>query len=896
MANSMETSEPHKLPWGKLRDRNSVAPNLSPRLSLVAHCIDVAAVMKALLALPALRQRLDSLAARTLSATDLERLCALTFLHDIGKAGAGFYSRGVAPDVLRAWQAMHPAGRLQSGHVSVVAPLFEGDDSFDELVEALGVERVVDWGPDAADLWLAAISHHGEPVTVQTLRRNVPSTWPTWKSGIDGYQPLHGLAQLGQVVRSLFPDAFVTGSIMQPCGPALVHAFAGLVSLADWIGSNTDEAFFPYDLEPRDAKRWPVARARAAQVLVAMRLDVDSARVRLQNHATSFDSVFGYAARPMQLEASRTDLGALVALEAETGSGKTEAALWRFKTLFESGQVDALCFLLPTRVAASAIYERVQRFVDALFANAADRPTVLLAVPGYLRANGIQGERGLAPFTVLWPDSEGPDDTPRFWAAENSKRYFAGSVVAATIDQFLLSALATKHSHMRASLLLRALVVVDEVHASDAYMTALLHAALERHIRAGGHGLLMSATLTGEARARLLLAGADHRVAKQQRAALAAPDAPYPCVSSAGGLIACASAGDQKQVRCQLLPHLDNPEAVAECVAQAVEQGARVLVLRNTVRKALATQQAIEQRLGASHPALFTCNGVNAMHHGRYAFEDRRKLDAQVELQFGKTAFSSAAACVLVGTQTLEISIDCDADLMITDLVPIDVLLQRLGRLHRHRARDPFRPAAYQQAQLLVLTPEQRDLSPLLQRGGAKGKGFGPGSAYENLLAIEATWRLLEDETTFPVLSIPADNRRLVEAGVDSERLDALAQTLSGSWPEHLQTVLGKQGAQAGQATYSLVRWDKPWAQAAWSDLGETARTRLGLNGIDIALLQPWQTPLGCLIKGLSLPAWMLPAACEAGHIQAQDSTADELKFCVAERWFSYDRLGLRPA
>jgi hypothetical protein len=135
-----------------------------------------------------------------------------------------------------------------------------------------------------------------------------------------------------------------------------------------------------------------------------------------------------------------------------------------------------------------------------------------------------------------------------------------------------------------------------------------------------------------------------------------------------------------------------------------------------------------------------------------------------------------------------------------------------------------------------------------------------------------------------------------VEAGADTDQLDALAQTLSGLWPEHLQAVLGKCGAQAGQATYSLVRWDKPWAQAAWSDLGETARTRLGLNGVDVSLLQPWQTPLGCVIQGLSLPAWMLPSACEAGPVQAQEGSAGELKFCVTGRWFCYDRLGLRPA
>ena len=899
----MQNPNPPKEPWGKLRDRNSVDPSQSPRLSLVAHCIDVAAVMQALLALPTLQQRLQTLAGRALTSLDLERLCALTFLHDIGKAGAGFYSKGVAPDVLQAWLKSQPVGRSQSGHVSVVAPLFLGDASFDLLADALGLDQIADWrvcapGPndcDAIDLWLAAISHHGEPVTLATLQHNMASTWPTWKSSIDGYVPLQGLVQLGQTVRKLFPAAFESEAPMRPLRPALVHAFAGLVSLADWIGSNTDEAFFPYHLGPHDIQRWQIASARATEVLVAMRLNVEAARHLLRQHPPSFQSLFGDPPRPIQIEVSRTDLGPLVALEAETGSGKTEAALWRFTALFQAGQVDALVFLLPTRVAASAIYERVQRFCDALFTDPSSRPTVLLAVPGYLRANGIQGEKLLATFTVLWPDNEGPDDKPRFWAAENSKRYFAGSVVAATIDQFLLSTLATKHCHMRASLLLRALVVVDEVHASDAYMTALLHAALERHVKAGGHGLLMSATLTGEARARLLLAGAAPAVARQMRAELAAPAAPYPCVSSStSGLRACASSGAEKQVLRELLPHLANPDAVAERVAQAVQEGARVLVLRNTVRLALATQQAIESRLGAAHPALFTCSGIGAMHHGRYAFEDRQKLDAQVEARFGKTAFASTAPCVLVGTQTLEISIDCDADLMITDLAPIDVLLQRLGRLHRHRARDAFRPAAHQQARLLVLTPEPRDLSPLLQRGGARGTGLGPGSAYENMLAIGATLRLLDDHGSFPVLSIPADNRRLVEAGVDTGQLERLAQSLGGAWPEHFQTVLGKRSAQAGLATYCLARWDKPWAQSAWSDMGDDARTRLGLDGVDINLIEPWRTPLASTINGLTMPAWMLPANLQTFVVQQQDGTHSELKFCLAGRWFCYDRLGLR--
>lgn len=115
---------------------------------------------------------------------------------------------------------------------------------------------------------------------------------------------------------------------------------------------------------------------------------------------------------------------------------------------------------------------------------------------------------------------------PLYWAAEHSKRYFAAGCATATVDQFLLSVLQSKHAHLRGTVLLRSLVVVDEVHASDTSMTALLQAALDRHVKAGGHGLLMSATLTGEARARLLLAGQSTAQALRRRADLAVADGP----------------------------------------------------------------------------------------------------------------------------------------------------------------------------------------------------------------------------------------------------------------------------------------------------------------------------------------------------------------------------------
>ena len=886
-------------PWGKLQ-RGTADPTFAPRLTLVAHCIDVAAVVAALLDLPTWRTRLDTLARRPLTDQDRARLCALAFLHDIGKAGAGFYSKGTGPEVAQAWRQRHRVAGDQLGHVTVVGPLLDGDPSDPVLAglrQALGVDQVLAWGDgqsgeaELLSLWLAAISHHGSPLTQGDLSR--PGGHATWAEPIAGYRPVDGLVRLAVAVRQILPDAFGPSGLPLRTTSGLVHAFAGLVSLADWIGSNTAPGYFPFDLGPQDEQRWPVARQRAREVLVAMRIDLEASRHDLQRRSPSFPDIFDFPPRDMQVHAGRTDLSQLVVIEAETGSGKTEAALWRFKTLFEAGEVDALCFLLPTRVSATAMAQRVQTFVERLFPDASLRPGAVLAVPGYLRANGHEGEKALAGFEVLWPDVA-PQDRPLYWAAEHSKRYFAAGCATATIDQFLLSVLQSKHAHLRGTVLLRSLVVVDEVHASDTYMTALLRAALDRHIKAGGHGLLMSATLTGEARARLLLAGQPAAQALRRRAALAVADAPYPCVSDILQQLSCKLAAPARRVKRSVLPLMRDPVAVVEIVATAVAAGARVLVLRNTVAQAVATQQAIEARLGPGHPALFRVGQTVVMHHGRYAFEDRRQLDQAVQAAFGKPAVASPVARVLVGTQTLEISLDCDADLMITDIVPIDVLLQRLGRLHRHRDRDAHRPAGYTEPHVVVLRPPTRDLSALLSPGGARGLGLGPRSAYENLLAIEAALRALEDTVSYPALVIPDHNRALVEAGADPDRLIALAEALGGGWPEFAIKLLGRQNAQGAQAWPVLVRWDRDWNDGQWSDLGDEVRTRLGLDGVDIDLLQPWTSPLGSLLQRLTVPRWMLPTLTGLPVVEQQAGDAQALQLNVAGRRLHYDRLGLR--
>jgi CRISPR-associated endonuclease/helicase Cas3 len=897
----MRASAPE--PWGKL-DRNAPERATAARLSLVGHCIDVAAVARALMELPTWRARLQSLAGREFTATDLDRLTVLAFLHDVGKAGAGFHSKGLSDAERAAWLRRVHNDTGQLGHTRVVAPLLRHDASCKDHREALGIEQLQAWAaPDPLalmaimDLWLAAVSHHGEPISYVSLTDGAaPWGHATWTVPIAGYDPLHGLCQLRDAAHSLWPLAYADRQPMPEPRPPLIHAFAGLVSLADWIGSNTEH--FPFDLGPQDAERWAFSQAAAQKALRDMRIDLEATRVDLRARVTDFFSTFGFEPTKAQTAAAEAPLPSPVVLEAETGSGKTEAALWRFKHLFERGEVDALCFLLPTRVAATGISQRLQRFIDKLFPDPALRPNAVLAVPGYLRANGKEG-KWLAPFTVHWPDQELGD--PLFWAAENSKRYFAAAAAAATIDQFLLSTLQTKHAHLRASVLLRSLVVVDEVHASDPYMRTLLLSALRRHLAAGGHALLLSATLTSDLRQELLAAAPRPKPKGFGQPRLpVSPPLPddYPRVSAPGYDKTFGPIAQHKRIRRELRPWMRDAEQVALRAAQAAQAGARVLVLRNTVRQAVATQQALEALLGLDHPALFRCQGVVALHHGRYAFADRQALDLEVGRRFGKDAAESREAVVLCATQTVEISVDCDADFMITDLAPMDVLLQRLGRLHRHAKRSGFRPGSFAEPQCVVLVPPEDDLAPLLKRGGARGLGLGANSAYPDVLCLQATLRALRDEASFPVLDIPTHNRELVERTCSRRALGALAEELGGPWQDHANDLYGKSSAQRSAAHLACTDWQAPWHAAVANELNPEAKTRLGLDGIELELPAGLASLFKHLIDRLTVPAWMLPSwpAGEKPAVPAVEelqSLEGGLKFSVRGQPFRNDRHGL---
>jgi len=872
--------------WAKLKgDR---------QLPLAHHCADVACVFRRLVERPVTRARIADAAGRaSIKDVTLDRLAVLAFLHDFGKANHGFQAR------------IDPKARL-IGHLRQTRWLFRTPDATGaKLRNACGFDDLKGFRNDTAMEFIDAIlAHHGKPVAAE----DQPGDRDLWlpKNGVD---PLNTLEDLGRVARTMFPKAFEEGGEIVPDTPAFIHAFAGLLNLADWIGS--DERIFPVCDEGE--KRFSMAWSRADDALGQIGALAASGWAGMATDAAAFAKAFGgRTPRPFQQVVAEST-GLTVAVEAETGAGKTEAALWRFLHLAASGKVDGLYFALPTRVAARQLHARVEAMAKSVWPE--NPPLVVLATPG--EVDGVQA--GLLPsatsekqVSLYDSDSDGGPassiDALRLWATERPKRYLAAPIAVGTIDQALLSSIRTKHAHLRATGLLGKLLVIDEVHASDAYMTRLTLELLHRHHAIGGHALLLSATLGASARAALLTApGTPALRGKQPPDLEQAIDLPYPCVSRAEEgcerLEAAGGSGRSKIVSVKLVHLLDDPAQIAALALEAARAGARVLVVRNTVNTAVEVFEHIRASVTVDDAMLFRVKGIATLHHGRFSREDRALMDRAVDMTLGKDA-PRTHGIALVGTQTLEQSLDIDADFLITDLCPADVLLQRIGRLHRHERE---RPLGFEDARAVVLAP-QGDLATYLDRpkhglGLFRHKGTPQGGVYENLLAVEATRRLIVQQ---PIWKIPEMNRELVERTTHPAALEALLEELATSepkWRAHDVDNFGLTLAHRGSAAAAGIDWTKPFSDLLslpWSGDEERFATRIGLDSrvVEFDEAEAPIGPFGEQVRRITIPVrWtgeIDPAIAEPWRARMLGAEEGDFSFESWGQQFYYDCRGLQ--
>ena len=845
------------------------------------HLADVGACFEALLNIPTIRKRIAAAGGSDdLDAATVARLSLLAAFHDVGKVNVGFQTK--------IWRNEDFSGGRRkpgrAGHVADMVPVLMDKDqkTADWFFDSLGWwwEATESWddrdGETVCALFVASLSHHGRPLQLESTRQRNPPIWQPHSC----LHPENYVKRLGKLSRQWFPAAFHSDAPPLPSNPAFQHAFLGLCNWADWIGS--DERRFSFIDRPCD-DYIETARNRAREAVASIGLDISTQR-RSFNDIPDFAALFEIEGAPNAIQNAIADTPLeerLVIIESETGSGKTEAALWRFAKMYRAGIVDGLYFALPTHTAAVQIHRRVENFIARLLP--CRTPSTVLAVPGY------HPDADASPVEIS-PYNEGaagiaPEAVP--WASEHPKRYLAAQIAVGTIDQALMGALQVKNAHMRAACLARNLLIVDEVHASDTYMSVVLEALLRAHLNSGGYALLMSATLGSAAR---------HRFLDDRRGPTLsdAEKAPYPAVSSLGAGLTPAGENDRnKRVSITASPTMNDFPATARRALDAARQGAKVLVVRNTVGHAVGTQMALEGLASdGDSNILFAVKGQKTLHHGRFAACDRAILDRRVEQLLGKNRKSGGR--VVVGTQTLEQSLDIDADLLITDLCPADVLLQRIGRLHRHG--DNNRPRGYENPNCIVLTPPDNDLSPLLT-DGKQANGLGPkGYVYRSLSVLEATLRLIKE---FPHWRIPEMNRMLVERATHTDVLTDIVSEMGDDWTEAAIQHEGGEIADRQIARGHIIKRDKSFftdnREVLFASVEENVRTRLGDDRVDVCFDPPPRSPFDNALAIEKLPVsvrWL--DGSDVPESVTPTATAYGFTFAVGSRNFLYDRLGLR--
>jgi CRISPR-associated endonuclease/helicase Cas3 len=541
--------------------------------------------------------------------------------------------------------------------------------------------------------------------------------------------------------------------------PAWLVPFAGWATWADWLGS-MQSVFTPCE-DPHELLGDYLARAEARADEVIRLIGAREPGIRTSDIHVLFP--FIQEPRPLQALAGTLDVAqgpTLTIMEAPTGEGKTEAALLlaarqqvEDPLATEAGGRGGVYVAMPTQATSNGLYPRLAAFLwnASLGDGAAPRLALLhggadLHPSRRFRADDAQpapldGSKHL-PSAVYDDDDETQGDDgvslrPRRWFLPRKRGLLARHGVG-TVDQAFLGVLYSRHFFVRLFGLAGKTVVFDEVHAYDAYMNRLFERLLAWLKAVGASVVILSATLPARARRNLLKAwGATED---------ASGGAAYPALWHATGgdaPVRPRSFSVRERTPLTVLrldperPDDDHaPPALVDRVAQAVERGACVGIIVNTVARAQAIYHDLKA-LGGLSPRE-DGQGNLWLLHARFPHGRRADRECDMLGRFGKKGRTANAGkpAVVVATQVAEQSLDFDTDVMISDLAPIDLLLQRAGRLHRF---DLDRPPDYRSPTLHVLCPDaEPGALPALD-------AHGLGAVYDRLTLYRTWWRLRQD-------------------------------------------------------------------------------------------------------------------------------------------------------
>lgn len=686
-----------------------------------------------------------------------QSLVFLAGIHDVGKVSLQFCCQHSSlASFVRELGLNVPEKRLAQQRAELPHG-FVGQFAFEDAVADGGGDR------SKAEQWSGIVGvHHGRYPDADMLRiaketyRGGPGSIcdePRWSEARQ--EIIRWMA-----LRSGFPIKGAAGTGLPELPIAVAAAYASTVVMADWLVSNED--YFP--LLPQVERDNPLMPDEQLA-----RVDAGWGRANLSgamelSAAPSGDGVGFYrhrygwgremtptAAQLCALELASSLNPDLMIVEAPPGSGKTELGFTVAEVMLRRRGLQGVAIALPTQATTDAMFHRSKAWLDSVLRDNPQRVVMNLAHgKSDLNEEFLKLFDGGPRTLQIYDDEEASEENGLQASQWMTLRWrpTLPPVVIGTIDQVLLAALKSRHVLMRHLGLMGKVVLIDEVHAADTYMQTYLEAALTWLGMYRVPVILLSATLPSERRQGLVKAYRRGRTAEK---AAGVPtlegDIGYPVlttVSDSGRTVRSQVVpGDGSHVLKRIIP-LENTsdEALGALLEERLAQGGCAVVIRNTVRAAQATYEALLERFGGSETSLL---------HSRFLAADRVERDKRMLQLFGKDRTQRPRKHVVVATQVIEQSLDVDFDLMVTDPAPMDLVLQRVGRLHRHPGH--VRPPGLEEATCHVLVEDCAAEPWTYGRGSGVVYGDYRVLRFLGILAEQANGILVESPSDYAALT-----------------------------------------------------------------------------------------------------------------------------------------------
>lgn len=564
----------------------------------------------------------------------------------------------------------------------------------ERILELRGVDRTI------ADVVGA---HHGRPVDNETELELVEEYGdlngrrePSWKKVQDEY--IAFALRLADFEHIPKVKLSVTAQVL----------LSGLLIMADWLAS--DEQRFPLLSRDFGTDKLRPSKERAQLAWDNLKIseysDFSAGCPREQLYKRRFNR----EPRPVQVHALLTALGmkkpGLMVIEAPMGEGKTEAALAAAEIFACRFGLSGVYFALPTQATSDGVFPRIKKWIEKLMP---DRKKSIFLAHG--KAGFNEEYIGIKLKSIIYGEDENDASAVvvNDWTQGRKKGLLADFVVG-TIDQVLMGGLKTRHLALRHLGLANKVIILDECHAYDAYMNQYLDLVLKWLGAYKIPVIVLSATLPQQRRKELLQSYQEGAVRKKRKKksffasvskAESISDAvdtvyknsSYPLISYTEDAETKydepESSGTQRSVT---IKYMDDEKLLDE-LKDLLADGGCVGIIRNTVKQAQETAQLLEMKFGSEYVRLL---------HSRFLSFDRVKKEQELRELLGPAEDRRPEKIIVVGTQVMEQSLDVDFDVLFTDICPIDLLLQRIGRLHRHK-RMRKRPMRLEKACCYVM-------------------------------------------------------------------------------------------------------------------------------------------------------------------------------------------------